>query len=291
MHNSSSITIDKITVARNFSRAAASYDEAAVLNKEVGVRLLERLDFIKLAPKRILDLGSGTGIFSQKLLQKYPESEVFSLDIAEGMLVYAKDNLYKGVSLLCADSEKLPIANQSIELIFSNCSFHWCFDINTLFAECQRVLKPGGLLLFSTYGPDTLKELRESFWKLDSENHHVNLFIDMHDVGDLLLHSGFLDPVMDMENYTLLYQTVSQLHSDLKSMGANLVLVNDKLIRRFNRNIALKKLSEAYEIFRVDADLPATFEIIYGHAFQANEPNNNLYEHPEKQIPLKIITS
>ena len=151
----------KLAIARNFSKAAPTYDEAAVLQQEIGQRLLERLELIKLFPTTILDLGSGTGFFSQALSQKYPKAIVLNADIAEGMINVAKHTRYSSAQFyVCADGDHLPIKSQSIDFVFSNCALHWFFAPQTVFNEIHRVLKPEGLLLFSTFGPDTLKELK-----------------------------------------------------------------------------------------------------------------------------------
>lgn len=327
MRNSPQITIDKKAVSRNFNRAADSYEHASFVPNEIGERLFERLEYIKINPLNILDLGSGTGTFSQKLLLKYPKANIFSADIADGMLNYARDARNgdnSNILSLCADAEKLPIKPYSIDLIFSNCCFHWCYDLISLFSECKRILKPGGLLLFSTFGPDTLMELRDSLAKLDPENQHVNIFLDMHDIGDILLHAGFEDPVMDMERLTLLYQNVAELHRDLKWSGENLsttrfikIIENcDENVREdkyfstkntpeqnyYNRNLTTKQLSAEYAIYqKEDGLLPATFEIVFGHAFQSSdiEVSNfaNISSTKEiskessnrKAIPFKIL--
>ncbi len=325
MRNPSQITIDKKAVSRNFNRAADSYEHASFVPNEVGDRLFERLEYIKINPQNILDLGSGTGIFSQKLLLKYPKANIFSADIAEEMLHFAKKSKNMDASKilsLCADAEKLPILSHSIDLIFSNCCFHWCYDLITLFSECRRILKPGGLLLFSTFGPDTLIELREILGKLDPDNQHVNIFLDMHDIGDILLHAGFEDPVMDMERLTLLYQDVSELLRDLKLSGENLSttrfikIIEDRENERnnnyvsnqnipfqnpYNRNLNTKQLSAEYAIYQnEDGLIPATFEIVFGHAFlgkdtdnsdfAANESTNDISKTmpTRKTLPLKI---
>lgn len=257
----------KSAIARSFSRAAPTYDKAAILQKEIGDRLFERLDFIPIEPKRILDLGAGTGLFSRQLAQKYPNAEIIHCDIAEGMLNHAQSlvNSHSNLVLLCADGDHLPIQSQSIDFVFSNCTLQWFFNPVSIFQEIGRVLKSEGLFLFSTFGRDTLKELRYCFSELD-ENHHVNHFLDMHDIGDILVQLQFQSPVVDMENITITYPNLKTLISDLKQTGANQVtLKNANVLSPKN---TFDQLAKQYEVFRSEDNyLPATFEIVYGHAF------------------------
>ena len=290
MHNNrdtQNIAQQKLAIARNFSRAANTYDSVAILQQEIGQRLLDRLDFIKIQPEVILDLGGGTGFFSRALQQKFPNATLYNLDIAEGMLQIANtaNALTKKV---CGDVESLPFKSESVDFIFSNCTFQWFLDPVRALLEIQRVLKPDGLLLFSTFGPDTLKELRESYQALDS-GIHVNHFLDMHDIGDLLLHTQFIDPVMDMENLTLTYQTCQELLKDLKETGAN--TVNGRSVQGLKSACHLQKLQGAYECYRnSDGLLPATFEVVYGHAF-ANEfmQTESMGENTCKSIPIEYL--
>lgn len=260
MHLSQNAHKHKLALARNFSRAAHTYNQAAIIHQEVGMRLLDRLDLIKLEPNVILDLGSGTGFFSNALVQKYPQAQIIKLDIAKNMLRHANKN-----NAICGDGEYLPFKNRSIDFVFSNCVFHWFVNPQKVLAEIRRVLKPGGLLLFSTFGPDTLKELRESFSTID-QNTHVNTFMDMHHIGDMLIQTQLVDPVMDMEMITLTYQNLMGLIQDLKDTGENHVNREEPI--GLSPKGTLDKLRNAYEYYRTkDGLLPVTFEVIYGHAW------------------------
>lgn len=284
----------KAAVARSFNRAASTYNEAAFLEKEVGERLLDRLDFIKQEPRSILDLGSGTGFFSEKLLRRYPNATFFNLDLAEGMLRHAYTRHFSNIITLCGDAEALPLANNSIDFIFSNCVFHWSCDLSQLFEEIHRVLKPEGLLLFSTLGPDTLKELRESFYLIDTEP-HVNNFMDMHLVGDALLQAEFLDPVMDMEQLVLTFPNLFRLLEDIKKSGSSYVL--RETAPGLGSKSVFKRLSDSYNQFKLETgQTPATVEIVYGHAwsnpnrqFLKKSPLNGDEDHLY-HIPLSKIT-
>ncbi len=265
--------IDKVQVRRAFNRAARGYDAAAVLQREVCQRMLERLDYIKLQPARVLDAGSGTGWGTRQVAQRYPAAQVVALDMALGMLHVARDQsgwwrkLFAGnqQGYLCADVEALPIAADSVEMVWSNLALQWCNDLPATFRELHRVLKVDGLLMFSTFGPDTLKELRGAFHSVDGYN-HTNRFADMHDIGDMLMHSGFAEPVMDMEIITLTYADVKSVMQDLRSIGAHNATAGRA--QGMMGKTAWRAVLENYERYRRNGKLPATFEVVYGHAWK-----------------------
>lgn len=264
----------KLAIARNFSKAASTYDQAAIIQQEVGQRLLERLELIKLSPTTILDLGSGTGFFSQALSKKYPDAIVLNTDISEGMINFAKQVRHSPKQFhLCADGDYLPIKSHSIDFFFSNCALSWFFLPRTVFKEIRRLLKPEGLLLFSTFGPDTLQELKACFNMLDDKE-HINPFIDMHDIGDMLLQEGLLGPVMDMEHITLAYKDIQTLINDLKLTGARFVNNLPSNSRGLFTPRYFQKLLSLYARHFQDADqkFSATFEVIYGHAWAGQSP-------------------
>lgn len=266
---------DKRLVRAAFEKAACRYDEAAVLQREIGTRLLERLELMKIAPQRVLEVGSGTGFCSTQLAARYPAAQFIALDIAQGMLHHARNRfgwwqrLRRNPGFLCADAESLPLADASVDLLFSNVTLQWCNDPDATFAEFRRVLKPGGLLLFSTFGPDTLKELRAA-WRAVDDAMHVNAFIDMHDLGDGLLRNGFADPVMDREDIVLTYADARTLMNDLKTIGAH--NVNRGRSSGLTGKNKLNAMLAAYEQFRRDDRLPASYEIVYGHAWAPLTP-------------------
>ena len=265
--------IDKRVMRRAFNRAAAGYDTAAVLQREVCTRMLERLDYIKLRPECILDAGSGTGWGTRQLAQRYPKAQMIALDIAIAMLQTAHarsgwwQKLFGGARQwqVCSDVETLPLAANSVGMIWSNLAMQWCNDLPATFVELHRVLKVDGLLMFSTFGPDTLKELRLAFNGVDSHN-HLNHFTDMHDIGDMLTHGGFAEPVMDMEYITLTYDDVRGVLYDLKHIGAHNATAGrgTGLMGKH----AWARLVENYERLRRDGRLPATYEVVYGHAWK-----------------------
>ncbi len=284
--------IDKRAVRRAFSRAAAHYDTAAVLQREVCGRMLERLDYIKLQPARVLDAGCGTGWGARQLGNRYKRAEIIALDIAIGMLREARGasgwwrTFFSGGGqpCLCADIEALPLAAQSVNMAWSNLTVQWCNDLPATFRELNRVLKTEGLLMFSTFGPDTLKELRAAFGGVDGYS-HTNRFTDMHDIGDMLVAAGFAEPVMDMEIITLTYGDVKAVMRDLRAIGAHNATAGRPPGMMGKQ--AWGKVLENYECLRRDGKLPATFEIIYGHAWKA-QPKNTSDGRAIIQTPFKL---
>ncbi|VAW99828.1 Malonyl-[acyl-carrier protein] O-methyltransferase [hydrothermal vent metagenome] len=264
------VKIDKRLARRAFDRAAQSYDEAAILQREVNLRLLERFDDINFVPESILDIGAGTGFATYALHKRFPKANVTALDIAESMLAVAKSRLSimsklkKKIIFVNAEAECLPFADNSMDLIYSNLTLQWVSSLDAALQECRRVLKPGGMLLFSTFGPDTLKELRHS-WQAVDQYSHVNDFIDMHDVGDAMMRAQFAEPVMDVENFTLTYSDVYKLMHDLKAIGAH--NVTSQRAKGLTGKTHFKQLEQHYETFRQHGVLPASYEVVYGHAW------------------------
>jgi malonyl-CoA O-methyltransferase len=258
--------IDLARVRRSFGRSARGYDAAAVLQARVRDELLARLDVVRLDPAAILDLGAGTGHASLALKRRYRSSQVVALDLAEGMLREAgrRQTLLRRFRRVCGQAAALPLRDASIDLVFSNLMLQWCDDPAAVFRECRRVLRPGGLLTFTTFGPDTLVELRRA-WATADGHAHVNRFTDMHDIGDALVRSGLAEPVMDVDRYTLTYDSVRDLMRDLKAIGAH--NANAGRPRGLPGKGALDRMTAAYETYRRDARLPATYEVVFGQAW------------------------
>lgn len=279
------IELDFAEVRRAFDHAATSYDAHAVLQREVCDRLLERLDFMTLQPGRVLDVGTGTGYGLAHLRARYPAAEICALDVAPAMLAAARARLLQPTwaqralqrltlhalpltHLVCADMGRLPLAADSMNLAWSSLALQWAHDLEATLKGFHRALAPGGLLIFATFGPDTLKELRAAFSAIDDAP-HVNRFIDLHDIGDMLIHAGFSSPVMEMEMLTLTYADLKTLMRDLKGIGAHNAATTRR--RGLLGKSAWSRLEQAYETQRLEGRLPATFEVIYGHAWAGDK--------------------
>ena len=272
--------IDKRSVRNAFDRAAASYDQAAILQREVCDRMLTRLDSIKYIPDVILDTGSGTGYGTRKLLMRYPAARILALDIATAMHAQVRTAVLEREQSLTqnhnrsqiryvgGDAEKMPFKYSCVELVWSNLMLQWCNDLNRAFAEVYRILQSGGLFMFSTFGPDTLKELRQAFHSAD-EYRHVNRFTEIRDILDILARNGFAAPVLDMEYITMTYDDVIDVMRDLKAIGANNVSQGRR--RGLTGKATWQKAINCYEMLRAKGKLPATFEVIYGYARKPNE--------------------
>jgi malonyl-CoA O-methyltransferase len=258
-------------VRASFERASPAYEAAAVLQARVADELLERLFAFKLTPRVVLDLGAGTGRTTGELKRHYPRALVIALDLAPGMLREARHHqrLLRPFQRICADAVQLPLAPASVDVVFTSLMLQWC-DLDRAFSEVRRVLKPEGFFVFSTFGPDTLHELRAAWVQADGENApqtHVNLFTDMHDVGDAAARAGLIEPVLDVDRLQLTYLDVIALMRDLKTVGAHNATVGRS--RSLTGKSRLSRLKSAYEPFRREGRLPATYEVVYGAAWGA----------------------
>jgi malonyl-CoA O-methyltransferase len=262
---SGAFALDTAWARRSFDGAAGSYDAAAVLHTQVREELLARLELMSLAPGVVLDAGAGTGHASRALQTRYPKALVLALDFSAQMLRAARRQQawWRPFSCVCAAAERLPLKDGSVDLLFSNLMLQWC-DPDAVFAEARRVLKPDGLLTFSSFGPDTLRELRSAWAAVDTAV-HVLPFIDMHDLGDALVRHGFMAPVLDVERIILSYESVDGVLADLKSTGARNALA--ERARGLGSPRKWRRMRAAYEEFREQGRLPATHEVVFGHAW------------------------
>jgi malonyl-CoA O-methyltransferase len=248
---------DKRQVAASFSKAAASYDSVADLQRAVGTRLMGRLP--DLAPSRWLDLGSGTGCFSRALAQNYPESEGLALDLAEGMLRYARP-LGGATHYVAGDAESLPLRDASIDLMFSSLAVQWCPDFSAVLSEAARVLKPGGVFAFASLCVGTLSELRDSWQAVDGMV-HVNRFREFEDYQRLCAASGLRQLELEVLPHVLHYPDVRSLTHELKALGAH--NINPGRPGGLTGRARIHALVNAYEKYRQENGLPATYQVVY----------------------------
>ncbi|VAW53871.1 Malonyl-[acyl-carrier protein] O-methyltransferase [hydrothermal vent metagenome] len=283
---------EKNKIQKHFDAKAVCYESSAVLQRTVCDELLQRLDLMSLQPSVILDVGCGTGWGTEYLLKKYKKAKIFSLDLSPEMLkqTKSKGGWIRKPHLICADAEDIPLDDASVDLVFSSLMLQWC-DYKKVFAEFKRVLKPEGLLMFSTFGPDTLKELKQSWLQVD-DFVHVNTFTDMHDLGDGLIQVGLAEPVMDMDLLTLTYKDVVSVMTDLKSIGANTLLKNQK--NKSGQGLMtpakLKKVIAHYEGYRKEGVIPASYEVVYGHAWKTPQRATKISQANTPPTEFSIAT-
>jgi malonyl-CoA O-methyltransferase len=282
--------LDSQFVRKRFNAAATTYANAAVVQREVGNRLLERFDLMRIALQTILDVGCGSGTHTSALRARFPEATVIAVDVAESMVdlaspapsgfmakltrAFAKSAREPGI---VADMAKLPIKHASADALWSNFALQWANDLPALFAEWNRALKTDGVLMFTAPGPDTLRELQSAVAKaLPARATSLHRYTDLHDIGDMLVHAGFADPVMDMEVITLEYKTTDALWADLRAQGAMSAVAttaqahsNVSRARGCVSPRAWKRLNDALDAAR-DANgmIRMSVEVIYGHAWK-----------------------
>ena len=278
-------------VRRAFGAAAARYDEFAVLQREIGDRLIAHLDFTKIAPRRILDIGCGTGYFTGLLRRRFPRADIVAVDIAEGMAKTARDRAgrrwpWQGRRhALCADGCRLPLADGTFDLVCSNLTMQWVPEPPAMLHEMRRVLAPKGLMLFSTFGRRTLQELRQSLASIEHARAGLVLpFPDVTDLGNALMALAVELPVTDTDLFTLTYPDTMALVRELKGIGASSAAIRHRPGGLYGRAL-LRKLAEAYERQHPmpDGRIRATFEALYGQAWHA-EPD---FGHREHVIPIR----
>lgn len=278
--------LDPRAVRHSFDAASGTYDAAAGVQSEIRARLLERLDVVKLEPRTVLDLGAGTGHASRALKQRYRAAQVVALDLSTGMLRESarQQGFLRKFERLAADSHRLPLRDGSVDLALSNLMLEWCHDPDAVFAEVRRVLRPRGLFMFSTLGPDTLKEVREAWRRVDLYT-HVHRFIDMHDLGDALVRSGLAEPVMDTERVTVTYPNIDTLMRELRASGSRNVAFGRArgLIGR-SRAEAVRRYGESSMRNHL---LSISVEVVYGQAW-AGEPRAR-QPRGEVRVPVEAL--
>jgi malonyl-CoA O-methyltransferase len=285
---------------RAFNRAAHRFDTAAILHRELLTRLLARLEVIRTDPKVILDLGSGTGHGSRALKKRFPHATVIAVDFAEGMLRASRkqQRWLRPFERVCADARQLPFKTESVDWVVSNAMLQFWLPPDAVLTEVQRVLKPGGLFSFCTFGPDTLRELRRAWTQVDDQL-HVQPFIDMHDLGDGLVRAGFGDPVLDVESLTLTYPTLRALLNELKTAGSAHFIPDVAAApgttsitptrKGLSGRAHLAALAAAYETERTEGVLPVSIEAVFGLCWQPQQPRRQTQAEGETRIPLSAL--
>lgn len=257
---------DTQQVARRFGDASTHYHTVAALQRASEDELLDRLDFLKAPPQVVLDLGAGPGRAAGRLCRRFPAAQVIALDLALPMLQQARREFgwRRRFGRVCADARKLPLPAGSVDLLFSSLCLQWCTDLPQVYSEIRRVLKPGGLLLFSTLGPATLDELRQAWAQVDDAA-HVHGFPDLQQVGNALTATGLRDPVLEREVWTRHHGSVRELMQELRTLGAT--NADPQRARGLYGRNTLRTLQQAYEALRQPGGLPSTWELYFGMAF------------------------
>ena len=255
---------DKLWVGRSFSRAAAGYDRVAALQRQVGEGLLARLAEATFEPLSILDLGAGTGYCTERLAKRFPDAGLLALDIALGMLKAfdQRAGLQQKALRVCGDTETLPLRDGSADLVFSNLVLQWCPDLSAVLREFKRVLRPGGMILFSTFGEATLCELREAWAEADNKHTHVNAFMSQVAIEEALTKAHFTDFSVESERSVVTYSSVDAILRELKYLGAHNVTLNRP--RHLTGKGVFRKMMEAYAASMMPGTVEASFEIVYG---------------------------
>jgi malonyl-CoA O-methyltransferase len=286
-----SALFDRFQIRRAFGRAAPDYSAVAVLQREVEARLLEQLEYLQAAPARILDVGCGPGRASAVLARRFPKAQTIALDLALPMLRRAGGSRFRPRPRLCADAQALPLAEASVDLLFSSLCLQWVEDLPATLAGFRRVLRPGGMLLFSTFGDGTLDELRQAFAAADAGGAHVSPFLPLQRVAEAVLAAGFRDPVLDADRFTLTYPEPAVLMRELRAIGAGNALAGRR--RTLTGKGRMQRAFAAYEALRHDGRLPATYEVGYLQAWgpvpgqPRHERGQSIASMPVQAIPIR----
>ena len=286
--------LDQRQVRRGFDRAAASFDAAAALPAEVRTRLLGSLDYLDdTVPAVVLDLGSGTGHAAAAMKKRWPKSQVLALDLSLPMLRQSRGQAgwWRPFTRLCADARTLPLADGSVDLVFANLSLAWMEDLPAVFAGLRRVLRPGGLLLCSSFGPETLGELQAAFTGEHEPPQPIPL-LPIAGFGDAMVAAGFRDPVLDRDLFTLTWPDLRALLRELRATGMGNALARRR--RGLTGRGRFAAASAACEALRDEQGrLPSTWEVIYAHAWAPapgapiREGGHDVASVPLAQIPIR----
>lgn len=283
--------LDPREVARCFGAASATYDAAASLQAEVRAELLSRLDLLASAPAAVLDLGAGTGQGALQIKRRFRRATVTAADIAAPMVRQARrrSRLWRPIRCVEADARELPFEDAQFDLVFSNLMLQWLQPPDAALAQMRRVLKPGGLLLLSSFGPETLQELRAA-WAAADGGVHVNEFVDVHDLGSALQRAGFSEPVLDVDRHVRHYVDAMALMRELKALGAH--NIDARRARGLTGRAAWQRMNAHYESLRRPAGVPATWQVVYAAAWVPERPARDAFSLPgETHVSLDALRS
>ncbi len=259
---------DKNHLKQSFDSAAVTYESHSVLQRYTADEILDRLKVMNINPRLMMDLGSGTGLAASRLCELYSKAAICQVDISLNMLKTARDkkkDKRKYKHYLCADAESLPFNSDTFDLVVSNLMLQWGEDCQKIFSDVHGILKPGGVFMFATLGPSTLHELKDSWAEVD-EHRHVNNFIDMHILGEMLVSVGMSDPVMESDTTLMYFKSAFEIMRHLKCLGAH--NVNYGRRKTLTGKTKIKAMEAAYEAFRNKKGLPCSYEVVYGHAWK-----------------------
>ncbi|MCB1743106.1 MAG: methyltransferase domain-containing protein [Gammaproteobacteria bacterium] len=248
---------------------------------------MDHLELIRIEPRQILDVGCRTGQSLDLLARRFPKARLLALELSAAMLKRARGGWLtrrrRPCLPLCASLEHLPLNAASVDLVHSNLALAWTNSPDQTLAECRRILMPGGLLVFSTLGPDTLKELRRAPTSGARQTTNVHPFLDMHDVGDALVRAGYADVVMDAEVLDISYRHLDALHAELRSLGATNVL--DARPRTLSGRGYKACLEQ--RLGNRDGKAHVSIEVIYGHAWSLAETPATKFS-PRSIAPITV---
>lgn len=280
--------LDLRQVRRAFARAAGTYEQHDALQREVQARLFDSLDYYEGTPARVLDVGCGTGRSAALLRRRWRHAEVLALDVAVPMLREARHHAGWRRALLrvCASATALPLADHSVDVVYSNLCAPWCGAPRDLFREWVRVLRPGGFLVASSLGPDTLRELRSAWAAVDATQPHVLPCLDMHDFGDAVLAAGLKDPVLETDHVTLTYADVHGLLADLKGLGATNAHAERR--RGLTGKARFRAMLDAYAAPHAGGRIPATVELVTLHGW--GFPAGAMPLYGGRDTPFEVVS-
>lgn len=275
--------LDPRVVAASFGAASRRYDSAAWLQEVARSELLSRLDLLHASPRAVLDLGAGTGLAAREMKRRFRAAAVTAADISAPMLEVARrhSRFWRPIRVVHADARELPFDSASFDLVFSNLMLQWLAPPDAALAEIRRVLKPGGLLLASSFGPETLKELRAA-WQAADAGVHVNEFIDVHDLGSALARAGFAEPVLDVDRHEHHYDDARALMRELKAIGAH--NMDARRARGLTGRRAFARMEAAYEAMRGKSGVPATWQLVYAVAWAPAASPGSRQESPHEVL-------